>query len=103
MLLDSCFVCVIRSCGKSEWGKIETFHFVPVNSSRLSDVVFVLEPFLRMLKVNQVLRGLTLLSATITDKHFAYPDDVSVLVTSTVDVSGGNREVGEFALGFVEW
>ena len=51
--------------------------------SPLSPMLYILalEPFLRKLKVNPALRGLTL------------PDDVSVLVTSSAEVEEVSKEI----------
>ncbi|CAE1276092.1 unnamed protein product [Acanthosepion pharaonis] len=50
-----------------------------------------LEPFLRKLKTNPVLRGISLPGATTSARYFAYADDVSVLVS-----------ICWLAVGFVE-
>ncbi len=47
--------------------------------------VLALEPFLRKLKANPVLRGLTLPGASQVARYTAYADDVSVLVTSSAE------------------
>ena len=55
--------------------------------------VFELEPFLRELRANPVLWGLTLPGVPMTVSYTAYADDASVLVTSNVEVDKMNKEI----------
>ena len=52
--------------------------------------ILVLEPFLRKLKVNPALRGITLPGSSEVARYTAYTDDVGVLAT-------GSAEVGEMS------
>ena len=58
--------------------------------------ILALEPFLRKLKANPVLRGLTLPGATEVARYTAYADDVSVLVTSSAEVEEVSKEIGRY-------
>ena len=58
--------------------------------------ILVLEPFLRKLKANPVLRGLTLPGASEVARYTAYADDVSVLVTSSAEVEEVSKEIGRY-------
>ena len=61
----------------------------------LSPMLYVLaiEPFLRKLRVNPVLRGITLPGADAQVKYSAYADDVTVLVTSNAEISVVGAEI----------
>ena len=54
------------------------------------------EPFLCNLRANSVLRGFTLLGATISAWYSAYADNVSMLVMSSVEVVGVSKEIGKY-------
>ena len=54
------------------------------------------EPYLRKFGANSVLRGPTLPSASVAARYTAYADDVSVLVTSRVEVVGVSKEIGRY-------
>ena len=75
---------------------------VEVNSIRqgcpLSPMLYILalEPFLRKLKANSALRGLTLPGASEVARYTAYADDVSVLVTSSAEVEEVSKEIGRY-------
>ena len=56
----------------------------------------MLEPFLRKLKANPVLRALTLPGASEVARYTAYADDVSVLVTSSAEEEEVSKEVGKY-------
>ena len=58
--------------------------------------ILALEPFLRRLKANPVLRGLTLPGASEVARYTAYADDVSVLVTSSAEVEEVSKEIGRY-------
>ena len=55
--------------------------------------VLAIEPFLRKLRVNPVLRGITLPGADAQVKYSAYADDVTVLVTSNAEISVVGAEI----------
>ena len=58
--------------------------------------ILVLEPFLRRIKANPVLRGLTLPGTSEVARYTAYADDVSVLVTSSAEVEEVSKEIGRY-------
>ena len=58
--------------------------------------ILALEPFLRKLKANPTLRGLTLPGASEVARYTAYADDVSVLVTNSAKVEEVNKEIGRY-------
>ena len=58
--------------------------------------ILALEPFLRKLKANPVLRGLTLPGASEVARYTAYADDVSVLVASSAEVEEVSKEIGRY-------
>ncbi len=58
--------------------------------------ILALEPFLRRIKANPVLRGLTLPGASEVGRYTAYADDVSVLVTSSAEVEEVSKEIGRY-------
>ena len=58
--------------------------------------ILALESFLRKLKANPVLRGLTLPGSSEVARYTAYADDVSVLVTSSAEVEEVNKEIGRY-------
>ena len=58
--------------------------------------IIALEPFLRKLKADPVLRCLTLPGSTEVARYTSYADDISVLVISSVDVVEVNKEIGRF-------
>ena len=58
--------------------------------------ILALEPFLRRLKANPVLRGLALPGACQVARYTAYTDDVSVLVTSSAEVEEVSKEIGRY-------
>ena len=58
--------------------------------------ILALEPFLRRIKANPVLRGLTLPGASEVARYTAYADDVSVLVTSSAEVEEVSKEIGRY-------
>ena len=58
--------------------------------------ILALEPFLRKLKANPVLRGLTLPGASQVARYTAYADDVSVIVTSSAEVEEVSKEIGRY-------
>ena len=58
--------------------------------------IFALEPFLRKLKANLVLRGLTLPGASEVARYTTYADDVSVLVTSSAELEEVSKEIGRY-------
>ena len=64
----------------------------------LSPMIYILalEPFLRKLKANPVLRGLTLPGASQVARYTTYADDVSVLVTSSAEVEEVSKEIGRY-------
>ena len=57
--------------------------------------ILALEPFLRKLKANPALRGLTLPGSSEVARHTAYAD-VSVLVTSSAEVEEVSKEIGRY-------
>ena len=58
--------------------------------------ILALEPFLRKLKANQALLGLTLPGASEVARYTAYANDVSVLVTSSAEVEEVSKEIGRY-------
>ena len=64
----------------------------------LSPILYILalEPFLRKLKANPALRGLTLPGASEVARYTAYADDVSVLVTSSAKVEEVSKEIRRY-------
>ena len=58
--------------------------------------ILALEPFLRKLKANLALRGLTLPGASEVARYTAYADDISVLVTSSAEVEEVSKEIGRY-------
>ena len=58
--------------------------------------ILALEPFLRKLKANLVIRGLTLPGSREVVRYTAYADDVSVLVKSSVEVEEVSKEIGRY-------
>ena len=58
--------------------------------------ILALEPFLRKLKANLALRGLTLLGSSEVARYTAYADDISVLVTSSAEMKEVNKEIGRY-------
>ena len=58
--------------------------------------ILALEPFLRRIKANPVLRGLTLPGASEVARYTAFADDVSVLVTSSAEVEEVSKEIGRY-------
>ena len=58
--------------------------------------ILALEPFLRKLKANPALLGLTLPAASEVARYTAYADDVSVLVTSSAEVEEVSKEIGRY-------
>ena len=58
--------------------------------------ILALEPFLHRLKVNPVLRGLTLPGASEVARYTAYADDISVLVTSSAEVEEVSKEIRRY-------
>ena len=56
----------------------------------------MLEPFLRRLMANSVLRGLTLPGSIEIARYTAYDDDVSVLVTSSAKVVEVREEIERY-------
>ena len=58
--------------------------------------ILALEPFLRKLKANPTLCGLTLPGASEVARYTAYADDVSVLVTSSAEVEEVSKEIGRY-------
>ena len=58
--------------------------------------ILALEPFLRKLKANPSLRGLTLPGASEAARYTAYADDVSALVTSSGEVEEVSKEIGRY-------
>ena len=67
-------------------------------SCPLSSMLYILalEPFLRKLKANPVLRGLTLPGSSEVARNTAYADYVSVLVTSNAEVEEVSKEIGRY-------
>ena len=76
--------------------------FTPTRSIRqgcpLSPMLYILalEPFLRKLKANAALRGLTLPGASEVARYTAYADGVSVLVMSSAGVEEVSKEIGRY-------
>ena len=60
--------------------------------------VLALEPFLRKLKANPVLRGISLPGATTSARYSAYADDVSVLVSSKAEINEVSKEISGYEL-----
>ena len=58
--------------------------------------ILALEPFLRGLKENPALRGLTLPGSSKVARYTAYADDVIVLVTSSAEVEEVSKEIGRY-------
>ena len=58
--------------------------------------ILALEPFLRKLKANAALRGLTLPGSSEVARYTAHADDVSVLVTSSAEVEEVSKEIGRY-------
>ena len=58
--------------------------------------ILALELFLRKLKANPALRSLTLPGSCEVARYTAYADNVSVLVTSSVDVDEVSKEIGRY-------
>ena len=58
--------------------------------------ILALEPFLRKLKANPVLRGFTLPCSSEVAWYTAYTDDVSVLVTSNAEVEEVSKEIRRY-------
>ena len=56
--------------------------------------ILALDPFLRKLKANPTLRGLTLPGSSEVARHTAYVDDV--LVTSSAEVEEVSKEIGRY-------
>ena len=55
--------------------------------------ILALEPFLRKLKANPALCGLTLPGSSEVARYTKYADDVSVLVTSSAEVEAVSKEI----------
>ena len=58
--------------------------------------ILALEPFLRKLKANPALRGLTLSGSSKVARYTAYADDVSMLVKSSAEVEEVSKEIGRY-------
>ena len=58
--------------------------------------ILALEPFLRKLKANPVLRGLMLPGTSEVARYTAYTDAICVLVTSSAKVEEVNKEIGGY-------
>ena len=58
--------------------------------------ILALEPFLRKLKANLALHGLTLPGYLTGARYTAYADDVSVLVKSSAEVEEVSKEIGRY-------
>ena len=64
----------------------------------LSPMLYILaiEPFLRKLKVNPTLRGLTLRGSSEVARYTAYADDTSMFVTSSAEVEEVSKEIRRY-------
>ncbi|CAE1328699.1 unnamed protein product [Acanthosepion pharaonis] len=60
--------------------------------------VLALEPFLRKLKANPVLRGISLPGATTSARYSAYADDVSALVSSRAEIDEVSKEISGYEM-----
>ena len=58
--------------------------------------ILALEPFLRRLKANPVLRGLTLPRSSEIARYTAYTDDVGMFITSSSEVEKVSKEIGRY-------
>ena len=60
--------------------------------------ILALEPFLRKLKANPVLRGITLPGANTSARYTAYVDDVTLLVTSFAEIWEVDSEIQRYRM-----
>ncbi|CAE1328542.1 unnamed protein product [Acanthosepion pharaonis] len=60
--------------------------------------VLALEPFLRKLKANPVLRGISLPGASTSARYSSYADDVSVLVSSRAEINEVSKQISGYEM-----